>query len=64
MGTKKWQIEVDFIGLAMVFFIIGGAIAIVINTYQGEKTKQLEIELKIEQEKNKTNEANWKYKDY
>jgi len=41
------------------------AIVISIMTYSDGKTKQMEIQLKIEQEKTKQNEGkDWKYKDY
>ena len=50
---REWNLEIDFLGLAIVIFIIGSAIAIGISSYQNGEKGKLEIQLKIEQEKTK-----------
>ena len=68
MGKREWSLEIDFIGLAIVIFIIGGAVSLGISAYQEGEAEKLEIQLKIEQEKNKKYEradtTAGKYQDY
>ena len=53
MSKREWNVEIDFIGLAIVIFVIGGAISVGIHSYQEGEVNKVETQLKIEQEKTK-----------
>ncbi len=51
--NQGWNFEIDLLGVAVVIFFIGGAIALSIGAYQDGEKEKLEMQLKIEQEKTK-----------
>lgn len=53
MSKQGYNFEIDLLGVAVVIFFIGAAITLSINAYQEGEKEQLEMQLKIEQEKNK-----------
>lgn len=53
MSKREWNLEIGFLGLAIVIFIIGAAVSIGISSYQDGEVKKMDTQLKIEQEKTK-----------